>query len=71
VNPRAGRSMNVVLAILLYMTYSNLLSIAQASIAQSRIPFGIGFAVHAAMFTILLVLFYRRLMLRPLRRLFR
>jgi lipopolysaccharide export system permease protein len=71
VNPRAGRSMNVVLAILLYMTYSNLLSIAQASIAQSRITFGLGFAVHAGMFTILLMLFYRRLMLRPLRRLFR
>jgi lipopolysaccharide export system permease protein len=71
VNPRAGRSGNLVLAILLYMTYSNMLSIAQASIAQSRISFSVGFAIHAAMLTVLLVLFYRRLFLRPLARLFR
>ena len=37
VNPRAGRSMNLVLALLIYMIYSNLLSISQAWIAQSRI----------------------------------
>src|SRR3989304_8064985 len=37
VNPRAGRSMNLVLALLIYAASSNLLSITQASIAQSRI----------------------------------
>src|SRR5688572_8468300 len=37
VNPRAGRSMNLVLALLIYMAYSNLLSITQAQIAQSRL----------------------------------
>ena len=42
VNPRAGRSMNLVLALLVYMTYSNLLSITQASIAQSRVSFTVG-----------------------------
>ena len=39
VNPRAGRSMNLVLALLIYMSYNNLLSIVQASIAQSRLDF--------------------------------
>jgi lipopolysaccharide export system permease protein len=42
VNPRAGRSMNLVLALLIYMTYSNLLSITQASIAQSRVSLAVG-----------------------------
>jgi len=63
VNPRAGRSMNLVLALLVYMTYSNLLSITQAQIAQSRISLATGLlGVHAAMLVILLILFYRRLM---------
>jgi len=62
VNPRAGRSMNIVLAILLYMVYSNLLSIMQASIAQSRVGVAAGmWGVHAAMLLLLVVMFYRRL----------
>lgn len=63
VNPRAGRSMNLVLALLIYMVYSNLLSITQASIAQSRISLPAGvLGVHAGMLAILVLLFYRRLM---------
>lgn len=62
VNPRAGRSMNLGLALLVYMIYSNLLSIVQASIAQSRLDLVSGlWGVHALMFALLLVLFYRRL----------
>src|SRR3970282_1290806 len=50
VTPRAGRSMNLVLALLLYMTYSNLLSITQASISQSRVSVAAGLlGVHAVM----------------------
>ena len=71
VNPRAGRSMNLVLALLVYMTYSNMLSIVQASIAQSRMHFVLGLAVHALMVGVLVALFYRRLMVVPFRRLFR
>ena len=71
VNPRAGRSMNLVLALLIYMSYSNLLSIVQASIAQSRMHFALGMAVHVLMIGVLLVLFYRRLMVVPLARLFK
>lgn len=63
VNPRAGRSMNLVLALLIYMTYSNLLSITQASIAQSRVSVAAGLlGVHAMMLLLLVALFYRRLM---------
>lgn len=62
VNPRAGRSMNLLLALLIYMAYNNLLSITQAAIAQSRISFPVGvLGVHAAMLVILAALFYRRL----------
>jgi lipopolysaccharide export system permease protein len=67
VNPRAGRSLNLVLALLIYMTYSNLLSIAQAYIAQSKISFAIGlWGVHGTMVLVLLALFYRRLAVVPL-----
>lgn len=63
VNPRAGRSMNLVLALLIYMTYSNLISITQASIAQSQLTLAAGLlGVHAAMLVLLLLLFYWRLM---------
>lgn len=72
VNPRAGRSMNLVLALLIYMVYSNLLSITQASIAQSRISAVAGLlGVHAVMLLLLAALFYRRLMVFSLFRLVR
>src|SRR5687767_1051143 len=72
VNPRAGRSMNLVLALLIYMAYSNLLSITQAQIAQSRVSLPLGMlGVHAAMLLILLALFYRRLLVFSLFRLVR
>ena len=72
VNPRAGRSMNLLLALLIYMAYSNLLSITQAYIAQSRISLVLGLlGVHAVMLAILLGLFYRRLMVFSLFRLVR
>jgi lipopolysaccharide export system permease protein len=34
VNPRAGRTNNLILALLAYMLYSNLLSVSQAWVAQ-------------------------------------
>jgi lipopolysaccharide export system permease protein len=62
VNPRAGRSLNLVLALLIYMTYSNFLSVAQAWGAQERIGAAAGlFGVHAVMLAILALLFYHRL----------
>jgi lipopolysaccharide export system permease protein len=64
VNPRAGRSLNLVLAILLYMVYSNFVSIAQAWIAQEKIGLTTGlWGVHAVMLVVLVLLFFRRLTL--------
>ena len=61
VNPRAGRTNNLVFALLVYMVYSNLLSVSQAWVAQGKLRFEIGvWAVHLGMFLLLLVLFYRR-----------
>ncbi len=72
VNPRAGRSINLVVALLVYMVYSNLLSIMQASIAQSRVSLAPGLmAVHAAMLILLLLMFYRRLHVFSIYRFFR
>ena len=62
VNPRAGRSANLVFALLTYMVYSNLISVSQAWVSQGKISFDTGWwVVHAAMFVLLLALFYRRM----------
>jgi lipopolysaccharide export system permease protein len=72
INPRAGRSMNIVLAILVYMIYSNMLSIMQASITQSRIDVITGmWGVHAIMLVLLLAMFYHRLSVFSVWRLFK
>jgi len=72
VNPRAGRSINIMLAILVYMIYSNMLSIMQAAITQSRVDVVTGmWGVHAVMFLLLMAMFYRRLSVFSLWRLFR
>lgn len=62
VNPRASRSLNLLLAVLVYLIYSNLLSVTQAWIGQGKISFASGlWVVHACMLLLLLVFFYRRL----------
>jgi lipopolysaccharide export system permease protein len=62
VNPRSGRSWNLVLAVLVYALYNNVLSIFQAWTAQGKIPGWMGlWPVHATMVVILLFLFYRQL----------
>ena len=62
VNPRAGRSVNLMFAFLAYMTYSNLLSVSQARVAQDKLAFGIGWwLMHAVMLLIVVALFARRL----------
>src|SRR5690606_34915931 len=60
-NPRAGRSVNLLAALLLYIVYNNLLTVFQTWIAQERIPFGIGvWVLHAAMLGFIALLFWRR-----------
>ena len=68
VNPRAGRSVNLLFALLTYMVYSNLLSISQARVAQGRLDFGVGWwVVHALMVVLLVFMFARRMQLIRLR----
>ncbi|TXT27204.1 MAG: lipopolysaccharide export system permease protein [Rhodocyclaceae bacterium] len=65
VNPRAGRSANMLIAVLIYAIYSNLLWVAQAWVAQGKLSFWIGvWAIHAVMLVPLLLLFYRRIAVR-------
>ena len=65
VNPRAGRSANMLVAILIYAIYSNLLSVSQAWVAQGKLSFWIGvWAVHGFMLLPLVWLFYRRMAVR-------
>jgi len=62
VNPRQGRSWNLILAVLVYALYNNLLSIFQAWTAQGKVPAWLGlWPVHVTMVAILLVLYWRQL----------
>jgi lipopolysaccharide export system permease protein len=64
VNPRAGRSLNLVLAIVLYMLYSNMISVTNAWVGQGKLSPGIGlWGIHALMLTITALMFYRRMTL--------
>jgi lipopolysaccharide export system permease protein len=70
VNPRAGRSLNLMLAALLYTVYTNLLSIFQAWVTQQKVGVFFGmWAVHVVMLAMVAMMFYFRLSVRPLRRL--
>jgi lipopolysaccharide export system permease protein len=72
VNPRAGRSANMVLAIFTYMLYSNLISISQAWVAQGAIPFAVGvLLMHVLMLALLPLLFYRRIAVLSFARMWR
>ena len=62
VNPRSGRSWNLIFAVLVYVLYNNLLSIFQAWTAQQRIPGWVGlWPVHGTMLLLVAVLFWRQL----------
>jgi lipopolysaccharide export system permease protein len=70
VNPRAGRSANMLIAVLIYAIYNNLLSVSQAWVVQGKLSFWIGvWAAHALMLMPLIALFYKRIVVRmPWRR---
>lgn len=72
VNPRAGRSFNMIMAMVIYMLYNNMISVTNTWVGQGKMAAGIGlWGIHALMFGLLLVLFYRRLSVFSLRRLVR
>ena len=62
VNPRAGRSIGLLVALLLFVLYSNTVSVFQSSVSQGRVPFMLGWwPVHLVVATIVVVLFFWRL----------
>lgn len=64
VNPRMGRSINLIGALLVYVLYHNLLSVMQAWVAQGRIGFGLAvWVVHAALALFIAWMFWRRVRL--------
>lgn len=68
VNPRAGRSVNLLFALLAYLVYQNLLSVSQARVALGRLDFALGWwLVHAVVLAVLLVLFAQRMTLLRVR----
>jgi lipopolysaccharide export system permease protein len=62
VNPRAGRSIGLLVALLLFVVYSNTVSVFQSSVSQNRISFMLGWwPVHLVVASIVLGLFFWRL----------
>lgn len=63
VNPRAGRSANMLLALLAYLLYNNLMTISQAWVASGRVSFAVGLiSVHAFMLFLIPLMFARRIL---------
>lgn len=57
VNPRGGRSANLLIALLVFIIYSNMINVFQAAVMQQRMPFSTGWwPLHlvAALLTLLL-----------------
>ncbi|EGK71085.1 MAG: LPS export ABC transporter permease LptF [Methyloversatilis sp.] len=62
VNPRAGRANNLLMALLIYLVYSNLLSVTQAMVAQGKLSFGmVMWTLHGGMFLLLSAMFAWRM----------
>lgn len=61
INPRIGRSSNLIIAILAFMIYNSTMSVVQAWVQQGRLPFAIGvWLTHAAVLAVVVLLFMRR-----------
>ena len=72
VNPRAGRSLNLIMALVIYMLYSNLIGITNTWVAQGKMSPSVGLlGIHGLMLVLMMVLFYRRLTMFSLRRVLR
>lgn len=70
VNTRGGRSMNLVIAILVYMIYSNILGVARVWVAQGKLSPLLGlWGFHVAMLVLFALLLARRLSVFSLGRL--
>ena len=70
VNPRAGRSLNLVMSILIYMVYNNMISVTNAWVGQEKIGAVMGLVgIHTLMFALMILMFYSRMSTFSIRRL--
>ncbi len=66
-NPRRSRTINLVMAVLIYLTYSNLLNVVQAQIEQGKLSFGAGLiGLHVIVAALVAFIFWLRVRNRPL-----
>ena len=66
-NPRRSRTINLVMAVLIYLTYSNLLNVVQSWIEQGKMSFGVGLvSLHVIVAAIVAFIFWLRVRNRPL-----
>lgn len=64
VNPRRGRSANLLIALLLFIVYSNMVSVFQASVVQQRLSFSMAWwPLHFAALLLIVLLFSWRLLI--------
>ena len=62
VNPRGGRSANLLIALLLFIIYSNMVSVFQASVVQQRLPLAVAWwPLHLIAAILIILLFSWRL----------
>ncbi|KAF0205147.1 MAG: lipopolysaccharide export system permease [Gallionellaceae bacterium] len=72
VNPRAGRSLNMIVAIVIYMAYNNMMGVSATWVGQGKIGVVVGlWAVHGVMVLLMVLMFYKRLSVFSWRRLVR
>lgn len=63
VNPRGGRSANLLIALLLFIVYSNMVSVLQATVVQQRLPLSVAWwPLHLIAAILIFVLFSWRLL---------
>lgn len=61
IDPRAGRSANFALALIVFILYNNMLSILQAWVSQGKIPPNVGlWPVHGLFLCLVIYMLYRR-----------
>ncbi|MEQ1914916.1 MAG: LPS export ABC transporter permease LptF [Sideroxydans sp.] len=61
VDPRAGRSLNFISAVVVFMLYNNLINLSHSWVSRERIGLWLGFwGLHLLMLVLLALLFYHR-----------
>jgi len=69
VNPRAGRSLNLVMALVIYMVYNNMISLSNTWVGQGKMGAVVGLVgIHALIFVLAVSLFYFRMSIFSWRR---